>query len=76
MSVGIESTKCCPPKGKEYIDAKKATIIFFRKYAKDIGEPRYITNIKIKAIQNHDMSKGSIVQCDSETRIYTFSIEK
>lgn len=74
MSVGTDLTECCPP--KKDIDAKKATIIRFRKHAKDIGEPRHITNIKIKAIREHDMSKGKQVQCESETHIYTFSIKK
>lgn len=72
MSVGTNPEKCCPP--KEHYDAKRATIIRMRKHAKDIGEDRYVTNIKINAIRAHDMSKGDIVHCESDTHIYVFSI--
>ena len=63
------------PEFKE-IDAKKATIVRFRKYAKEIKEERRITMAKIKAIREHDLSNGTTVTCIFDNMYYVFPIRK
>ena len=72
MSVGHKP--CCPP--KKELDAKKATIIRMRKYAREVGEDREVTRAKIESIRNHDLSTGVIVRCETEKKFYIFSIKK
>jgi hypothetical protein len=78
LSVGqIEINKPCKKcPSEEEMDAKKATIIRMRKYAKEIGETTEVTRAKIEAIRKHDMSLGKSVRCRTKKKIYVFSIRK
>jgi len=67
---------CCPPKPQQELDAKKATIIRMRKYAKKVGEDRVITRAKIEAIRNHDLSLGQQIKFEMPDSYHIFSIRK
>ena len=74
MSGGQNQKPCKKYPPKKVIDAKKATIVRMRKYAKEIDEPREITAAKIKAIRDQDLSIGNIVRLDTELCTYFFAI--
>ena len=75
MSGGHILKQPCFPEPKA-IDAKKATIVRMRKYAKSIKEERRITMAKIKTIREHDLSKGTIATCIFDNMYYIFPIKK